>query len=422
MNDLNTGNFEKVEAPVPVPWQKRALRILLALIIVAASIAGAVYLIKTAEKPKKRPPAKWIPVVRVLPLEYSTYQIVVTATGTVIPARRITLRSRVSGQVVAIHREFHEGGNLPEGATLVTLDDADYRLALAQKESDAVNSQYALQVEQGRQKVAKREWQLLGKEAPAEETGTSLALRAPHLKKARADVEVSRLQVAKAKLDLERTRIQAPFNAIVISRNADIGSQVSPQDPLAELVGTDSYRVQVSIPVDRLDRITIPRDSRESGSPATVHYARGQRLDGRVIRLLGDLEAEGRMARVLVEVRDPLRRNTVTPAGLPLLIGEYVRVDIHGKSLADVVAIPRSALRDGETVWLLNPSMTLDIHPVIPVWRDKDTVVIKNALRDGDRLIVSDLAAPVAGMQLRLASKRPLPGGKKMKKKMSQVE
>ena len=164
MNDLNTGNFERVEEPVPVPWQKRALRIFAALIIVTAGVAGAFYLVKTAEKPKKRTPAKWVPVVRVLPLERSTYKVVVTATGTVIPARRITLRSRVSGQVTAIHREFNEGGYLPEGAAVVTLDDADYRLALAQKESDAVNSQYALQVEQGRQTVAKREWQLLGRE------------------------------------------------------------------------------------------------------------------------------------------------------------------------------------------------------------------------------------------------------------------
>jgi RND family efflux transporter MFP subunit len=416
MNELNTGNFEKVEAPVPVPWRSRALRICMALVIVCGGLAGAAYLIKTAEKPKKRTPLKWIPVVQVLELQRAAYQVVVAATGTVIPARRITLRSRVSGQVVAVHAEFNEGGTFSEGTPVITLDDADYRLALAQKKSDAVNSQYALKVELGRQAVAKREWQLLGKEVDVDKTGTALALREPHLEKARADVEVARIQVQKARLDLQRTRIAAPFNVLVISRNVDIGSQVSPQDTLAELIGTDSYRAQVSIPVDRLDRITIPRDSREMGSPATVHYASGQRREGRVIRLLGDLEAEGRMARVLVEVLDPLRRKARAPAAAPLLIGEYVRVDIHGESLTDVMVIPRTALRDQETVWLLNPDMTLDIRKVTPVWRDKDTVVIQNALHSGDRIIVSEVAAPVAGMQLRLASKRPLPAGKKRKK------
>jgi hypothetical protein len=90
-----------------------------------------------------------------------------------------------------------------------------------------------------------------------------------------------------------------------------------------------------------------------------------------------------------------------------------VRVDIHGENLTDVMVIPRTALRDQETVWLLNPDMTLDIRKVAPVWRDKDTVVIQNALHSGDRIIVSEVGAPVAGMQLRLASDRPIPAGKK---------
>jgi hypothetical protein len=77
--------------------------------------------------------------------------------------------------------------------------------------------------------------------------------------------------------------------------------------------------------------------------------------------------------------------------------------------------IPRTALRDQQAVWLLNPDMTLDIRQVTPVWRDKDTVVLQNALHSGDRIIVSELAAPVAGMRLRLASQQPLPGGKKRK-------
>lgn len=412
MNDLNSSNFEKTEEPVPVHWLSRALRICVALVIVGGSLAGASYLMKTAEKPKKRPPVKWVQVVRVLPLQRKSYQIVVAATGTVIPARRIVMRSRVSGQVVAVHKEFIEGGFLEKGATVLQLDDADYRLALAQKKSDVIKSQYALKVELGRQEVARREWQLLGGHDPSkqvlskedlpQQAGTALALRGPHLEKARADVEIARIQVRKAELDLERTRITAPFNAVVKSRSVDIGSQVSPQEQLAELVGIDNYWVRVPIPVDRLDRITIPRNSAEPGSPVRMRYARGHTVGGRVIRLMSDLDAASRMARVLIEVKDPLRRQAKALDGLPLLIGEFVRVEILGRKLEAVITIPRAAHRDGETVWLLNPDMTLRILKVMPIWRDKETVVIQNALNDGDRIIISELSAPVAGMQLRL--------------------
>lgn len=414
MNDFNASNFEKVETPVRVSWVSRALRICMALVIIGGGLAGAAYLMKTVEKPKKRPPAKWVPVVRVLPAQHTDYQVMVNATGTVVPARRIMLRAHVSGQVLSVHPEFSDGGYLARGATVVALDDADYRLALAQKQSDAVNSQYALKVEQGRQEVARREWQLLGNEELTETSGTALALREPHLEKARADVESARLHVQKAQLDLERARVSAPFNAKVISRHVNVGSQVSPQDTLAELVGTDSYWVRASVPVDRLDQITIPGKTGVSGSAVQVHYARNHVIAGRVIRLLGDLDTESRMARLLIEVRDPLRRQSDAADGPPLLLGEFVRVEITGRKLTEVVVLPRTALRDGETVWLLQPDSTLNILPVTPVWRDRETVVIYNGLNSGDRIILSEVAAPVVGMQLRLDT-APISDGKRLK-------
>jgi len=412
MNEFDASSFEKVENPARVSWVSRALRICMALVIIGGGLAGAAYLMKTTEKPKKRPPAKWVPVVRVLPVQHTDYQVLVNATGTVVPARRIVLRSRVSGQVLSVHPEFSDGGYLAKDATVVALDDADYRLALAQKESNAVNSEYELKVEEGRQEVARREWQLLGNAETTEKSDAALALREPHLKKARADVESARLQVQKARLDLERTRIKAPFNAMVISRHVNVGSQVSPQDALAELVGTDSYWVRASVPIDRLEQIAIPGKTGVSGSMVRVHYARNHSITGRVVRLLGDLDAESRMARLLIEVRDPLRRRSGAAAGPPLLLGEFVRVEITGRELADVVVLPRIALRDGETVWLLKPGNTLDIVPVTPVWRDRDTVVVHNVLNNGERVIISEVAAPVVGMRLRL-DETPNPAGEK---------
>ena len=173
-------------------------------------------------------------------------------------------------------------------------------------------------------------------------------------------------------------------------------------------MGTDSYWVRASVPVDRLDQITIPGKTGVSGSTVQVHYARKHVIAGRVVRLLGDLDAESRMARLLIKVWDPLRRLSGSANGPPLLLGEFVRVEITGRKLAGVVVLPRIALRDGETVWLLKPGNTLDIVPVTPVWRDRETVVVHNVLHNGDRVILSEVATPVVGMQLRLdASPNP---------------
>jgi RND family efflux transporter MFP subunit len=402
MTDIKTDNADGTVVPPPIRWWKRLFRLLVALAIIGVAVVGAAYLQKTAPQTKKRPPAKWVPLVQVVPLQPTHHQVVLTAMGTVIPARQIVLKSRVAGQILAVHPEFTEGGFLHKGDLVIQLDDADYKLALAEKKSNLVNSEYALELELGRQEVAQKEWQLLSGERKYLDSESDLALRKPHLDKANADLEAARAQVEKAALDLERTRITAPFNAIIRSKSVDIGSQVTAQEPLAELVGTDVYWVQASIPVDRLEWIQIPNQAGDAGSSVTVHYSGGHTNEGRVVRLMGDLASEGRMARILVEVKDPLGRQKDSAQRLPLLIGEYVRVEIEGRRLEEVFVVPRTALRDDATVWLLNKDMTLAIHTVIPVWRDADTVILKDDLKAGDQLIVSDLPAPVAGMEVHL--------------------
>jgi RND family efflux transporter MFP subunit len=377
------------------------LRILVAVVIVGVGIAGAAYLQKSTTKPQRRPPVKWVPVVETQPLQRSSQNVKVSAMGTVVPARTVLLESRVSGQVVTINPEFTEGGFLKQGSALVQLDDRDYKLALSQKKSELINAEYALKLELGRQEVAQREWRLLNGNRDGKAVDSDLALRKPHLDKAKADVTAAKAALEKASLDLGRTRIIAPFNSIVRSKSIDVGSQVSVGEPMAELVGTDAFWIQASIPLDRLEWIHIPRQNNEEGSEATVHYARGYQIKGKVIRLMGDLASEGRMARILIKVKDPMQHNSKQRNAPPLLIGEYVRVEIEGRQLDEVFVIPRSALRDGSTVWLMKDDLTLSIQKVEPIWRSDKTVVIQNDLQFGQHLIISDLPAPVDGMAIR---------------------
>jgi hypothetical protein len=183
----------------------------------------------------------------------------------------------------------------------------------------------------------------------------------------------------------------------------DIGSQVSGQEKLAELVGTDEYWIQASIPVERLSWIKIPRNSAESGSKVRVLYRNTDERAGRVIKLLGALETEGRMARILVEVQDPLGLKTAGNNQLPLLIGEYVRIEIEGRRLQNVYRIPRAALRDDANLWIVSNDGKLDIRKVDIVWRDTQTVLLREGLEPDERLIVSDLPSPIKGMPVQVA-------------------
>jgi hypothetical protein len=173
---------------------------------------------------------------------------------------------------------------------------------------------------------------------------------------------------------------------------------------LAELVGVDKYWIQVSVPVDYLKWISVPNRKGKKGSQVRVVHQSGYERTGEVIELLGDLETEGRMARILVAVMDPLGLKDSRETTRPLLIGEYVRVEVEGSQLTQVFRIPRIALREDDTVWLVGEDSTLDIRPVTTIWRDTQTVFLDQGLNPGDRVIVSDLAAPVEGMKVQVES------------------
>jgi len=387
---------------------KLVLKIALPLLILAIGAAGAYQVSRTGPEARRKKPKKPLPLVNVVRLHSTTEQVVVSAMGTVIPSRELQLRARVAGQVIAVHREFTEGGIVNSGEELVRLDPVDYRLAVEKQKTRVVNARYALKLEMGQQAVAEREWQLVNGKKPANPLDEELALRKPHLEKARADLASAEADLKQARLDLSRTRVYAPFNAVVLSKRVETGSQVSTQDELAQLAGTDEFRIEISVPMDDLKWIVIPSGAGEPGSSVRIFYGNNTEMlcerTGRVIRLLGELETEGRMVRILAAVKDPLDINASTGQKHPLLIGQYVRVEIEGDRLNQVFSIPRTALRNYSFVWIAGSDGKLHIRSVEIVRRGEETVLVKDGLADGERLIVSDLPAPVEGMQVMVAA------------------
>jgi hypothetical protein len=110
------------------------------------------------------------------------------------------------------------------------------------------------------------------------------------------------------------------------------------------------------------------------------------------------------MAKLIASIRDPLSLKPAN-AGCPtMILGAYVRIEIDGKNLPNVVQVPRLALRDGSKLWIVSPRSTLDIRSVKTVWSGREFVYVADELRDGESLIISGLATPVQGMALRVAS------------------
>lgn len=388
-----------------VRWLGYATRVVLVVAVLSAGGAVSAYWLMNRPTAKRRPAPSQATLVAVSQTRAQAHRVVVRAMGTVVPARHIQLASRVSGEIVRVSPALVPGGRFKAGEKILLVDPRDYQFAVQQHASALAKTQSDMRLEMGQQSVAKREYELLGKEVTAEDK--DLVLRQPQLATARAAVSAAQASLDKARLDLERTKVVAPFNATVQSRDVNLGSQISVGTPLASLVGTDEYWVQVSLPVDQLKWIDIPGTNSEQGSTVRVHHetawAAGAFRTGTVERLMTELEPQGRMARLLVAVRDPLALKSAPTQRHPLILGSYVRVELVGREVPDVVRVPRTALRDGERVWAMAPDRTLDIREVTIVWSSNSHVYVAKGLAQGDLLVTSDLAAPVQGMALRTA-------------------
>lgn len=362
-------------------------------------VAGVVtwWLMATSPRARRKPPPP--PPARLVDVETvrrATAVVQVEALGAVQPAREVVVYPRVSGVVQWLDPRFEPGGRFGAGEAMLALDHRDFELAVRQRAADREQIASELALERGQQAVAQREFELLN--APVPEEQRALMLRQPQSRRLEARLAAAEAALAQAQLDLERATIRAPFAAVVVARQVEVGTAVTPATPVATLYGTDAAWVTALVPVEDLVWLepgtTVARLRRDRGWPAGVERT------GRVTRVRAELERQGRLAQVLVEVEDPLAVDTAagTP---PLWFGDYVRVVLEGRALSNVVVLAREWLREGDTVWVLDEQSRLEIRPVSVVHRGRTQVVVSEGLWDGERVVTSLLTAPMAGMPLR---------------------
>ncbi len=331
-----------------------------------------------------------------------TFRPTIVAMGTVRPAREIILSPRVGGEVVELAPSFVPGEHVAEGTVLLRIDPSDYRNVLQQRRSELRQATADLNLELGRQNVARQDYQLLGEELSPE--NEALMLRKPQLNTARARVEAARAAVSQAELELRRTEVRAPFDAHILSREVNVGSQVSAGDRLGRLVGLETYWVETTVPAAKLRWIDFPGPGKE-GAAARVYnpgaWPAGTYRQGRMLSLIGALEEQTRLARVLVAVQDPLALRQDVSDKPALVIGSFVEVHIEAVEIEGVVRLDRDYLRQGDTVWVMRDGI-LDIRDVGVAFQDAAYAYIEGGLDDGEQVVTSSLATVTQGVKLRV--------------------
>ena len=277
----------------------QVVKIVAPLLVLAAGVYGAWYLVQTRPPVETRPPEVQPPLVRTLSVEPRSVQFRVEAQGTVVPRSEGALVPEISGRVILVSPSLADGAFFEEGEELLRIDPQDFELAVVRARAEVARSFHSLEIEKAEAEVALREWQSLG----SGQQPSALVLREPQLAEARATLESAQAALRQAERDLERTVIRAPYAGRVRSKDVDLGQYVSRGSPLARLYSVDYAEVRLPIPDDQLAFVHLPLDyrgdSRSKPGPRVKLSAdfAGRRHEwwGRIVRTEGEIDPQSRM-------------------------------------------------------------------------------------------------------------------------------
>ncbi len=358
------------------------------ILTVGVFIAQALFN-KTPEAPRK-PRPRQARLVQVEPAAVKPYQIELRSLGTVMPAKSSVLQMEVAGRIQMVAKDVFPGNAIKKDQVLLSIDDRQYKNALQQRLAELAAARKEYKLESGNSAVAQREFELTGVEIKPEER--DLVLRLPQLEAAKAAMEAAQLRVDQARIDLERCQLKAPYDAIVTEKLTDVGEMVSSNTSLMKVVGSHVFWIEALISEADMKWL-----NQGDGQVQIMHpsvWGADKSRDGKVLRVLPQLEENGRMARVLVAVNEPLDKPS-------LFIDSVVDMNIHGPKIEKYIVVPSAYVHEDNHVWIAQDGK-LRIKHIKILWRNQQDVVVAEGLKVGDLIITSPLSAVTDGLDIQV--------------------
>ncbi|MEK6232399.1 MAG: efflux RND transporter periplasmic adaptor subunit [Luteolibacter sp.] len=363
--------------------------------IIGITALGIILLVINKRVAKEEDKERIVPAVEVVNVVKSDYRVEIGTQGVVESVRETMLAAEVGGRVMEIAGALKQGGTVDKGARLVQIDPADYRSALAAAEVRRAEAELALEQERAKVEQAKLDWDKLGIGKPL----NPLVLRKPYLDAAEAKAASAVEEAAKARRDVERTEILAPFDAGVRSVNVEIGAVVAPGTMVAELYASNQLEVRLPLSLEDFGFLARNDDGNVKGEVTLRGKIGIEEYIWKALPVRVDPEIERKTLSANIAVRVIPTDGNEFP--LPP-VGLFVNAEIEGKRLDDVAEIPRRALLEGKRVIVVGDGGKIDFRDVEVLRLTESSAVIHGGLDAGDRVILTRLSAPVVGMEVEI--------------------
>lgn len=389
-------NTQIVRSDLIQDWLKQYL--VWALIFIFALVLALLILHRPEAERNANPPAPRL-AVKVKQLQQQNYNIEIASYGVVRPRVQSILVAQVAGQINFVNPSFRDGGFFEAGEVLIALDDRDQQADLKLARANLLEAKQILAEEQARGLQAKEDWRRLGNNSEAPD----LVLRRPQLAAAEARLTSAEAAYNKQQLNLERTKIVAPYAGRVLSKNVDLGQVVANNGRLATIYSVDFVEVRLPIKNKELALIDLPERYRYSeqttteAPDVTISSDLGgsqYQWQGKLIRTEGAVDDTSRQLHVIAQIEDPYG---IKAEGKPALkIGQYVTARIKGKNLPDALVIPNRSIYQGSYVYIVEDEVLLRREVEI-LWQNDKQAVIAAGLKAGDALVLTPLGQVMSG-------------------------
>lgn len=366
---------------------KTIFKIILTVLILLVGVAIFKLLVATKPEAKKVPLERTPPTVVAHTVEFSDIAVQIKSQGEVQPEQQTTLVAEVAGKIIEISPKFEIGSRFSAGEQLMQLDQTDYISLVEQAKAakEEANLNYQIEISRGQQ--AKRDWKKLGKGTEA----TDLVLRKPQLSTALARLESARANLEQAQKNLSRTTVVAPYDCFIDAKMVDLGSFVTVGMQLGRINSAGS--VEVRFPVTLEDSAFLPDVSSQPAVQASGSYgAKVISWEGMLIRSENRIDPETRSFNLIAQFSGEQKPE----------VGLFVEVKLEGLKMEKIVALPRVALRDGNTVLIILEDQTLDFRTVEVIRTSEDDVFVSSGLKEGELVCATVLSTPLKGMKVNV--------------------
>lgn len=380
---------------------KKIFRIAAPVLVLAAGVVIVQILIAAKPEPEKkeddaRPISLYVD-------EVTSEQVTITVhtQGEVRPKTEIDLIPQVSGRIIGMSESFNEGAEFTPDSMLLKIEDTEYKVALTRAEARVAEARTALEREQAMAKLKEEEW----RDGRKGQVPTPFSLNLTQVAEAEAKLLAARADLNQARLDLERTEIKVPFFGRVRERYAGIGQYVTAGSKVGRVFSTDVAEVRLPLTDSQLVELNLPLGYRAEdlleAPQVSFRAALGDRdyfWQGRIVRVDASINQDTRLIYATAEVIDPYGLGATE--GMPLAVGMFVSAEIEGVTEQSAYVMPRLALRNQDTVYVINDENRLEIRTVNVLSTSEDQVMVTSGVSPGEQVVTSTLPNAVDGMDV----------------------